>query len=228
MGRIARARWRKLVSVGAHARRHANLRPTSSSRSTACASPAAAATGAWTTPASASPATTSSRISACTATPTSTSSATGSARTPSKSFFDLADEYGLMVWNDFWESTQNYNVEAAGSRAVSRQCARHDPPLPQSSSIVVWCGRNEGVPQPIINEGLVELSPHRSTARATTPPAPTRSICKTAAPTRYMDPTLYLHHAESRLLRRNRNAVILDAGVFPRLDSEGRSVADQR
>ena len=27
-------------------------------------------------------------------------------------FYDLADEYGLMVWNDFWESTQNYNVEA--------------------------------------------------------------------------------------------------------------------
>jgi hypothetical protein len=27
-------------------------------------------------------------------------------------FYDLADEYGLMVWNDFWESTENYNVEA--------------------------------------------------------------------------------------------------------------------
>ena len=26
-------------------------------------------------------------------------------------FYDLADEYGLMVWNDFWDSTQNYNVE---------------------------------------------------------------------------------------------------------------------
>ena len=25
------------------------------------------------------------------------------------------------------------------------------------ASIVVWCGRNEGVPQPIINEGLAEL-----------------------------------------------------------------------
>ena len=28
---------------------------------------------------------------------------------------------------------------------------RHHP------SIVVWCGRNEGVPQPIINEGLANL-----------------------------------------------------------------------
>ena len=27
-------------------------------------------------------------------------------------------------------------------------------------SIVVWCGRNEGVPQPIINEGLIKLIAH--------------------------------------------------------------------
>jgi beta-galactosidase/beta-glucuronidase len=27
-------------------------------------------------------------------------------------FYDLADEYGLLVLNDFWESTQNFQVEA--------------------------------------------------------------------------------------------------------------------
>ena len=34
-----------------------------------------------------------------------------------ESFYALADKYGLMVWNDFWESTQGYNLEA------------HDPEL---------------------------------------------------------------------------------------------------
>ena len=29
-----------------------------------------------------------------------------------ETFYDLADEYGMLVWNDFWESTQNYNIEA--------------------------------------------------------------------------------------------------------------------
>jgi beta-galactosidase/beta-glucuronidase len=29
-----------------------------------------------------------------------------------ENFYALADKYGLMVWNDFWESTQNYNLEA--------------------------------------------------------------------------------------------------------------------
>ena len=73
-----------------------------------------------------------------------------------ESFYALADKYGLMVWNDFWESTQNYNLEAQDPQlflANARDTIlrfRHHP------SIVVWCGRNEGVPQPIINEGLAD------------------------------------------------------------------------
>ena len=74
-----------------------------------------------------------------------------------ESFYALADKYGLMVWNDFWESTQNYNVEAQDPQLFLENARdtilrfRHHP------SIVVWCGRNEGVPQPIINEGLATL-----------------------------------------------------------------------
>jgi hypothetical protein len=74
-----------------------------------------------------------------------------------ESFYALADKYGLMVWNDFWESTQTYNLEAQDPQlflANARDAIlrfRHHP------SIVVWCGRNEGVPQPIINEGLASL-----------------------------------------------------------------------
>lgn len=74
-----------------------------------------------------------------------------------ESFYALADKYGLMVWNDFWESTQNYNLEAQDPQLFLQNARdailhfRHHP------SIVLWCGRNEGVPQPIINEGLAEL-----------------------------------------------------------------------
>lgn len=72
-------------------------------------------------------------------------------------FFDLADEYGLMVLNDFWASTQDYQLEpqdvplfmANAADTVRRY--RHHP------SIVLWFGRNEGVPQPILNEALAEM-----------------------------------------------------------------------
>ncbi len=74
-----------------------------------------------------------------------------------ENFYALADKYGLMVWNDFWESTQTYNLEAEDPALFLKNARdtilryRHHP------SIVVWCGRNEGVPQPTINEGLAAL-----------------------------------------------------------------------
>jgi hypothetical protein len=72
-------------------------------------------------------------------------------------FYDLADEYGLLVLNDFWASTQDFQVEPqdpqlflANARDVVRRFRNHP-------SIAVWFGRNEGVPPPVINEGLADL-----------------------------------------------------------------------
>jgi hypothetical protein len=72
-------------------------------------------------------------------------------------FYDLADEYGLLVLNDFWESTEDFQLEPqdpqlflANAQDVIRRYRWHP-------SIVAWFGRNEGVPQPILNEGLAGL-----------------------------------------------------------------------
>lgn len=72
-------------------------------------------------------------------------------------FYDLADENGLMVLNDLWQSTQNFQVEPqdpalflANARDVALRYRNHP-------SIVVWFGRNEGVPYPLLNEGLDDL-----------------------------------------------------------------------
>jgi hypothetical protein len=73
-------------------------------------------------------------------------------------FYDLADEYGLLVLNDFWVSTQDFQMEPqdpalflANARDVISRYRNHP-------SIAVWFGRNEGVPQPILNEGLADLA----------------------------------------------------------------------
>jgi hypothetical protein len=70
------------------------------------------------------------------------------------SFFELADEYGLMVLNDFWASTQDYNLEPQdvnlfmdNARDVVKRYRNHP-------SVIMWFGRNEGVPQPVLNEAL--------------------------------------------------------------------------
>jgi hypothetical protein len=72
-------------------------------------------------------------------------------------FYDLADEYGFLVLNDFWVSTQDFQMEPqdpalflANARDVISRYRNHP-------SIAVWFGRNEGVPQPILNEGLDDL-----------------------------------------------------------------------
>jgi hypothetical protein len=74
-----------------------------------------------------------------------------------EAFYDLADEYGFLVLNDFWVSTQNFQLEPedpqlflANARDVILRERRHP-------SVAVWFGRNEGVPQPILNEGLDDL-----------------------------------------------------------------------
>ncbi len=74
-----------------------------------------------------------------------------------ESFYQLADEYGMMVWNDFWESTQNYNIEAEDPQLFLANAADTIQRFRNHPSIVMWCGRNEGVPQPIINLGLDNL-----------------------------------------------------------------------
>lgn len=72
-------------------------------------------------------------------------------------FYDLADEYGLMVWNDFWDSTQNYNLEPEDPQLFLANARDTILRFRNHPSIVMWCGRNEGVPQPILNRGLASL-----------------------------------------------------------------------
>ncbi|MBB4086481.1 glycosyl hydrolase 2 galactose-binding domain-containing protein [Sphingomonas carotinifaciens] len=73
------------------------------------------------------------------------------------SFFDLADEYGLMVLSDFWESTQDYNIETQDPQLFLANAADVVRRYRNHPSIVVWFGRNEGVPQPLLNEALEKL-----------------------------------------------------------------------
>jgi Exo-beta-D-glucosaminidase Ig-fold domain/Glycosyl hydrolases family 2/Concanavalin A-like lectin/glucanases superfamily/Glycosyl hydrolases family 2, TIM barrel domain len=72
-------------------------------------------------------------------------------------FYNLADENGMMVLNDLWQSTQNFQVEPqdaalflANARDMVKRYRNHP-------SIVVWFGRNEGVPYPLLNEGLDDV-----------------------------------------------------------------------
>lgn len=72
-------------------------------------------------------------------------------------FFDLADEYGLLVLNDFWLSTQDHNGEPGDSAMFLANAADTISRFQHHPSIALWIGRNEGVPPPVLNTGLEKL-----------------------------------------------------------------------
>ena len=75
-----------------------------------------------------------------------------------EAFYDLADKYGLLILNDFWESTQDYQLEAQDPDLFLANAADVIARFRNHPSIAVWFGRNEGVPQPVLNEGLARLT----------------------------------------------------------------------
>jgi hypothetical protein len=72
-------------------------------------------------------------------------------------FYELADEYGMLVLNDFWESTQDFQLEAQDPALFLDNARDTIVRYRNHPSIALWFGRNEGVPQPILNEGLADL-----------------------------------------------------------------------
>ena len=72
-------------------------------------------------------------------------------------FYDLADENGMMILNDFWQSTQDFQIEPEDPQLFLANAADTIARYRNHPSIVVWFGRNEGVPYPALNEGLDAL-----------------------------------------------------------------------
>ncbi len=107
-----------------------------------------------------------------------------------ETFYDLADEYGLLVWNDFWDSTQNYNLEAEDPALFLRNAKDTILRFRNHPSIAMWCGRNEGVPQGAINKGLIELTTALDGTRYYSPSSNQVNL-QNSGPYKYQDPSLY-------------------------------------
>jgi hypothetical protein len=105
-------------------------------------------------------------------------------------FFDLADEYGLLIWNDFWETTQNYNLEPEDPELLLANVRDTILHFRNHPSIAVWCGRNEGVPQPIVNQGMAQLINSLDGTRYYSPSSNQINL-QHSGPYHYMDPKLY-------------------------------------
>jgi hypothetical protein len=108
-----------------------------------------------------------------------------------EAFYALADEYGLLVWNDFWLSTEGYNVEPtdaalflANATDVVRRYRNHP-------SIALWCPRNEGYAPAALEDPLARLVATEDGTRYYQPNSRNLNLC-TSGPWNYFpDPATY-------------------------------------
>jgi Exo-beta-D-glucosaminidase Ig-fold domain/Glycosyl hydrolases family 2/Glycosyl hydrolases family 2, sugar binding domain/Glycosyl hydrolases family 2, TIM barrel domain len=75
----------------------------------------------------------------------------------SEDFYDLCDEYGLLVWNDFWISTEAWNYNPLDEDLFLRNAGDCIKRFRNHPSIALWCPRNEGVPAERLNQGIDRL-----------------------------------------------------------------------
>lgn len=60
------------------------------------------------------------------------------------SFYELCDEYGMLVFNDFWMSTEGYNLAPLDNKLFLDNVREVIIRYRNHPSIAVWCPRNEG------------------------------------------------------------------------------------
>ena len=76
----------------------------------------------------------------------------------SEAFYDLCDKYGILVWNDFWMSTEDWNYVPADQKLFLNNVADTIKRFRNHPCIALWCPRNEGVPPEPMNLEMDQLS----------------------------------------------------------------------
>lgn len=74
-----------------------------------------------------------------------------------ESFYALCDEYGILVFNDFWMSTEGYNLEPLDFRLFSDNVKETVLRYRNHPSIAVWCPRNEGFAPAELEKSITQI-----------------------------------------------------------------------
>jgi hypothetical protein len=75
----------------------------------------------------------------------------------SETLFDLCDEYGILVWNDFWNNTEGHNFAPVDFDLSARNVADILKRFRNHPSIALWCSGNENVPPEPLHEAYNKL-----------------------------------------------------------------------
>jgi hypothetical protein len=83
----------------------------------------------------------------------------------SEDFFEMCDKYGILVWDEFFQPNGSDGPNPTDVSSYLANVRDTIVRFRNHSSIVLWCARNEGTPQPEVGNSLVkmlaELDPQR-------------------------------------------------------------------
>jgi hypothetical protein len=108
-----------------------------------------------------------------------------------ENFYELADKYGILIWNDFWLSTTGYNNPAVDGERFLANAADAIKHFRNHASIAIWCGRNEGEPPPWLNEPLAKLLNTLDGTRLYIAKSTDRKMLLKSGPWAYQEPGYY-------------------------------------
>ena len=79
----------------------------------------------------------------------------------SEALYDLCDEYGILIWNDFWRNTEAFDYAPLDYELFAQNAADVLKRFRNHPSIALWCSGNEGVcPEPLhakLNQLIYDL-----------------------------------------------------------------------
>ena len=71
--------------------------------------------------------------------------------------FDLCDQYGIMVWDEFFQANPANGLDPLDAQLYLSNVRDKVLRFRNHPSIVIYCGRNEGAPPPEIDRGIAEI-----------------------------------------------------------------------
>jgi hypothetical protein len=75
----------------------------------------------------------------------------------SEAFYDLCDQYGIMVWNEFWINTEGNNYRPVDDALFLSNVNDTLKRFRTHPSIALWCAGNEDVPRENVNVALDKM-----------------------------------------------------------------------
>jgi hypothetical protein len=111
-----------------------------------------------------------------------------------ETLYDLCDEYGILVWNEFWLSTEGYNLVVNDNTLFLDNALGVIDRFRNHPSIALWCPRNEGYAPAAIEEAIAGMVAREDGTRYYQPNSTHLNIRPSGPWNYFRDPARYFTH----------------------------------